>query len=287
MLLMNQNELLQNQNGLLNNQNTLIKHQMSLEEAGRRSALVVLMSNIMDKVDREIEEQKRANPRDSLFSLSQSLIGQIAALSHSFKPYRYLVEGDTLILEPLSPERGQLLITLSMLPLDTLTLFQIYDASTFSNSDLKEAVLIGAVLVGANLVGANLVGANLTWADLRGADLRGADLSHADLRGANLSDADLTLADLILAYLSGANFQRASLKGADLIGAYLIETNLKDADLAFSDLRGADLKDVSLSLGQAEDVESLEGCQNLHDSIKTSLLKTRSHLFEDPFKENK
>ncbi|MCE7924166.1 MAG: hypothetical protein DYG98_14025 [Haliscomenobacteraceae bacterium CHB4] len=82
--------LLMNQNELLNNQNALIQRQMSLEEANRRSALIVLMSNIMDKVDREIEEQKRINPKDTVFSLSQSLIGQIAALSHSFKPYRYL-----------------------------------------------------------------------------------------------------------------------------------------------------------------------------------------------------
>ena len=114
--------LLLNQNELLNNQNTLIQRQMSLEEASRRSALILLMSNILDKVDREIEEQKRTNPRDSVFTLSKSLIGQIVALSHSFKPYRYL-EGDSLISKPLSPERGQLLITLTRLPLPSIFFF--------------------------------------------------------------------------------------------------------------------------------------------------------------------
>lgn len=54
--------LLMNQNDLLNSQNALIQRQMSLEEANRRSALVVLMSNIMDKVDREIERQQDALP---------------------------------------------------------------------------------------------------------------------------------------------------------------------------------------------------------------------------------
>ena len=83
--------LLVNQNDLLENQNTLIQRQMSLEEASRRSALVMLMSNIMDKVDDEIKEQKselrskgisKAVVDTMKFSLSQSLIGQIAALSH-------------------------------------------------------------------------------------------------------------------------------------------------------------------------------------------------------------
>ena len=114
--------LLVNQNELLQNQNQLIKNQMSLEEASRRGALVMLMSNIFDKVDDEIAEQKaemsvwQIEITDSTkYSLSQSLIGQIAALSYSFKPYKFM-DGDTMIGRPLSPERGQLLVTICGLP---------------------------------------------------------------------------------------------------------------------------------------------------------------------------
>ena len=62
---MNQNDLLKAQNLKIDDQTTLLKsqtevakRQMLLEEASRRSNLVVLMSNIMDKVDREIEAQQ-------------------------------------------------------------------------------------------------------------------------------------------------------------------------------------------------------------------------------------
>ena len=216
-LLMNQNELLQSQNDLVANQtellrkqNKLIENQMSLEEASRRGSLVVLMSNIFDKVDDEIALQraemikkgKRVND-DTKFTISRSLIGQIAALSQAFKPYRFL-DGDTLIGRPLSPERGQLLVTITRLPLDTLTINRIYNQSTFEDANLSGANLSGANLSGANLSGAflidaNLNGANLSRADLRKADLRGADLRGAYLRGANLSGADL----------NGANLSRA------------------------------------------------------------------------------
>ena len=151
--------LLMNQNELLNNQNALIQRQMSLEEANRRSALIVLMSNIIDKADKEIEGQQKGLSKSAhekkRYTLSQSLIGQIAALSHSFKPYRYM-EGDTLISWPLSPERGQLLITITSLPLDTTTFISIYGTATFQKADLKKAILFDRYLSGADLSGADL-----------------------------------------------------------------------------------------------------------------------------------
>jgi hypothetical protein len=65
LLLVNQNELLRNQNNLVANQtellskqNKLIENQISLEDASRRGSLVVLMSNIFDKVDDEIALQR-------------------------------------------------------------------------------------------------------------------------------------------------------------------------------------------------------------------------------------
>jgi uncharacterized protein YjbI with pentapeptide repeats len=303
LLLMNQNELLEAQNIKIDSQTNLMRkqtelaqkqtelaqQQMSLSEASRRSALVVLMSNIMDKVDREIEsQQKRLSFKQKekrKYKLSQSLIGQIVALSHSFKPYQYM-EMDSLIEWPLSPERGQLLITLSLLPLDTATLHKVYKSATFESADLKNAVLNKAYLSranfsganfsgadfneadlsGANLSGADLIGADLSRADLRGADLSGAILVWVGLRGANLSDAilidaDLTEAILVKTDLSGAILRGADFSGANLAGADLNEAvlcgvflgrdgwegaDLSDANLRGADLRGADLRGADL-----------------------------------------
>jgi uncharacterized protein YjbI with pentapeptide repeats len=303
--------LLMNQNELLNNQNTLIERQMNLEEANRRSTLVVLMSNIMDKVDREIAEQQierkltRSARDTAYYSLSQSLIGQIAALSHSFKPYRYMNE-DTLILKALSPERGQLLITLSRLPLDTNTLYKIYEKSTFvqaeligamlgsanlSWADLVEADLRGAHLIRANLVEANLRGANLSGATLIGADLRRADLSRADffwaeLRGANLSRAYLVEADLRGANLSGANLigaylRRADLSGADFFKADLSGANLKGANLVEADLSGANLSGANLNFNQITQAKSLYNCEGLDDSLRMKIERIHPHVFKN------
>lgn len=87
----------------------------------------MLMSNIFDKVDREIERQRdtmKVVTDSKKFSVSQSLIGQIAALSQAFKPYRYM-DGDTMIGGALSPERGQLLVTIMRLPASPSLLNQL------------------------------------------------------------------------------------------------------------------------------------------------------------------
>jgi len=311
--------LLMNQNELLKAQNEKIDRQMQLEEATRRSALVVLMSNILDKVDREIESQQKGlsikAKEQKKYTISQSLIGQIAALSHSFKPYQYM-DTDTLIGKPLSPERGQLLITLTLLPLDTNTFRKIYRSATFESAGLRDAILDMAYLKGANLrradlrgaylIGADLRGAYLARADLRdtefiGADLIGteferAELDRADFRGADLRAADLSMANLRRAYLaevclSGANLSGANLSGANLREANLTEanlteanlngTNLKEADLSRADLSEVDLTETKkLTIAQLSKTSTLYGVKNLNDSLSIALQKQYPGLFE-------
>lgn len=224
---------------LLVNQNQLIKHQMFLEEASRRGALVMLMSNIFDKVDREIERQRdtmKVVTDSTKFKLSQSLIGQIAALSQAFKPYRFM-DGGELIKNPLSPERGQLLITITRLPLDTGTFRSIYQRSTFESADLNEAELSEADLRSAKLKDSRLINAHLDWSNLGDANLWNADLREANLSNASLSNASL----------SNANLTRAYLREADLKGAHFREANLSRANLSGSDLRGASMWMANLS----------------------------------------
>lgn len=297
---------------LLVNQNQLIKHQMSLEEASRRGALVMLMSNIFDKVDREIERQRdtmKMVTDSTRFSLSQSLIGQIAALSQAFKPYRFM-EGEELIEKPLSPERGQLLVTITRLPLDSVSLIKIYRQSTFEAADLRmanlnetnlrEADLSGADLGKADLGGANLYRttlyradlretdlelANLRWADLREANLREANLIMAKLNGAELIETDLTMTDLSGADFSETGFYRVNLSSAKLLGANLSEanfnlTNLSDADLMLANLSEANFKMAfNLSKEQVIEARNLYNCKLPKNIDMEKLKKEKPELF--------
>ena len=213
-------ERLDVQNDLIKAQNKRLVQQTYLQEAERRSSLIFLLSNIMDEVAYELRESK-----SSTRILTPNLTGQIIALSARLKPYRYL-DGDSLIKKPLSPERGQLLISLSNSDLNDSTTFTIYKKGTFGYAELKDAYFIHPKWNGIFLRKADLSGAYFPKAELVNSNLRHANLSYADLNGANLSSADLG---------------HANLKHTDLKDAVLFETNLSNADL-----RGANFTDVSL-----------------------------------------
>ena len=231
------------QNDLITQQNEKITKQVFLEEASRRNNLVLLMDNILAKVNSEITDENK--------KLSTPLIGRIQALSQGFQPYYFLDDSTNLTKQKYSPERGQLLLALANSGIDTTTMDIIFDKATFSSAYLKGAKLDSLYLRGADLREADLQRADLREADLQGAnlryaDLQGANLRDADLQGANLRDADLQGANLRDADLQGADLKDADLQGvylwsADLQGAYLRDADLQGADLWSADLQGADL----------------------------------------------
>ncbi len=216
-LLFNQNKLLARQNELLHRQNYRLDQQTYLQEAGRRSSLIFLMGNLLDAIDRELKSDVgRPGVRD----LSPQIIGQIVALSNSLRPYRYL-ENDSLIAREISPERGQLLLSLVHSEIDNGSLARIFLTADFSYAELSDAILAGEYLAGINL--------------------READFSRADLNGANLSGTDLNRADLSSAILVGTLLTRANLSDTDLREAIIQQTDLRGASLYGTDLRGVDL----------------------------------------------
>ena len=249
-----QNQKLEDQTKLFEKQNEKIDNQIQLEESNRRGALIVMMSNIMDKVDDELTNDWND---DKKRNLSPQLIGRISALSQSFRPYRFW-QDSSLIEKPLSPERGQLLLALANSAFDSLAYVNIYRNATFEDSYLH-----GANLHGANLSGANLREADLLRADLRGAILRGTDLSRvsfiaADLSGANLSKANLSGANLSKvnlskADLSGANLVKANFRGANLSGANLSKANLYEANLSRMISVGADFRGARFNIKNIKD----------------------------------
>lgn len=143
---------------------------------------------------------------------------------------------EALIPEPLSPERGQLAMTLvrSRVAVD-------WGQISLRHADLQGQVLSGVDLRDADLRGASLRGANLSFSDLRGAILADADMRHATLIGANLEATDLGGADLRRATLGGADLGAADLEGADLRDAVFFGVVLSDPILGRSILSGASL----------------------------------------------
>ena len=94
------------QNKLIEKQNYRVEQQTHLIEASRRSSQMFVMSDVLSDLNKELE-----NPKNIDRKISKTLTGRIISLSSAMKPYKYL-ENDTLIKRALSPERGQLLITL-------------------------------------------------------------------------------------------------------------------------------------------------------------------------------
>lgn len=221
-----QNKLLETQT---QNQNKRIEEQSELIESVRKGNQVVLMSNVLENVEAELNTNG---------TLSDAIIARVAALSYSFKPYRYFEEGG-LSDRWLSPERGQLLLALSLMSIDSTSFDKIKQSTSFSHADLRGAELPGAALGGTNLNRSDFQDANLRGADLTGADLRQANFSGANFETANLSYANLERADLSWAKMNKANLVEAYLDGADMTSAGLRHASLTGASLRYANLNAA------------------------------------------------
>ncbi len=277
LLLYNQNKLLTQQNELLIRQNIRLDQQTYLQEAERRSALILLMGNLLDALDNELKEDfGQKNVRD----LSPQLIGRIIALSSGLKPYRYL-ESDSLIAKEISPERGQLLLSILSSEIDNSSLRRIFQSADFSYAELEGAALAGEFLEGINLREADLSKANLNGAHLMGADLDKADLSGAILAGADLRKANLSETDLRETYITDVDFRGASLYGADLRGVDLTDSDLRRAFLREALLDSAAVPDFHwLEAIGAVQRDSIIGLQYLNDLYYLDSVEREPGSFE-------
>lgn len=289
-LIYRQNEQIQAQ---IQAQNQRSQEQSKMIESFKRSNLVHLMGNVLDRVDEELKE----NPERIL---SDATIARIAAQSYSCKPYHY-IDGDSMALNKLSPERGQLLLALSFMEIDSASFAKIKAEVPFEGADLRGADLQGVDLSGCNLKGAdfkdadlrranlshafleeaslwgakmdsaNLRGcvfkrAEMSWVEMNGSDLRkadfdGAKLNNAQLRKVNLAEARLQWAELESAMLNGANLYRTDFEGANLTKANLekidlTEGNLMKANLTEANLAGAQFAHTTVREGWMEKLEN-------------------------------
>lgn len=243
-ILFTQNSLLEKQNRLIQQQNTRLDQQTYLQEAERRSSLVFQLGNILDGLDKEVKEDVGEK---GLRDLSPELRGRIMSLSRLLKPYKYL-ENDTLIPNPLSPERGQLLVSILNSELDLNTLRKIYTNSDFSFSDLT---------------GSNLVHFDFHQIRLFNSDLTGSYIHKSDFNGAKLLSIKLDSSTI-----QDTSFQGADLKGSSFVGSDILYTSFLNANLEFAnlknttllgvDFKGANLKDVNLEYARVSSRDWLD-----------------------------
>ena len=252
--------LLYNQNQLLEKQNEKIDAQIQLEESNRRGALIVMMSNIMDKVDDELTTDWN---NDKKRNLSPQLIGRISALSQSFSPYRFW-QDTSLIEKPLSPERGQLLLALVKSDLDTNTYKTIYNETTFES---------------AYLDGAKLNSAFLKSADLNNASLRDVFLVGANMNDIKLMNADISNSIILKSFLNNARLEDINFSGTNL---WLTELNRAimtgDINLFETDLRDVELNYASVSWNNMEErlnEWNVKGKENIIKTYKMTLLSKK------------
>ncbi len=258
-LLSIQTYILNTQNQLLAAQNDRLDQQINLEEGSRRSSLIFLMSNIMDKMGDEL----KASPKNIL---SDALIGRIVSLSQALRPYRYL-ENDVLIKQPLSPERGQLLISLTNSHLHESTYEKLFSKADFSYADLKNAkfdedYMEGVELSFANLQGASFRNTDLEYANLIGANLQGAKFEETYMNGINFSDADLRNSLMANVKMTYATLKNTDLRYSEVSGdfryAIFDGIRLDSIKMGFLDIEGVEIRDSKLmSFVDTNDVASI------------------------------
>lgn len=266
-------------NALLQSQNERLDVQTHLAEAQRRSSLVFELTRILDLVG----EQRAKTPNTkTLISPSQEVGARIVGLTRSLRPYYYvsypteqrrpaaasnlaptsdllrlstLTFGNSIAPQlgsrPLSPERGQLLVSLAAAKVDFLA--QSLGGATFSYADFS----------GTKLLDLDLTSVDLASASFNNSEVRGV-VFHSPNRGG--PGARLDRADFTCARISGTYFGSATLDGAkfayvemstihmDAIRQSGMEIPLPEIDsvhLARADLTNADFHGVRLTYGTA------------------------------------
>ncbi len=219
-----------------------IEANSAMLESNRKASSIALINNLIEKIEYEI----KIRPNDIL---DEEIIARIVLLNATFQPTLYLDE-DSLSSQKLSFERGQLLLMLASLNLDSSSFHQIKQQVSFLGADLR-----GADLRNINLSGIDLREANFQEADLSDANLSQARLNktfwrESKLKNVNLSKADLQNANFDWANLLEADLREANLNGASMNSAILSQANLEKAKITWANLNGAFLNQANLTAAE-------------------------------------
>jgi uncharacterized protein YjbI with pentapeptide repeats len=289
----------------LENQNTLITVQNELAEAQRRSSLNIELSEIMNEINKELSEKEnipkpirpegfKRGHKLGKFILSNVTSSRIVAISHSFKPYRSLIDTNNLIDKSsvqeikkllslkannfftskynvddflsesyLSPERGQLLIALTKIKIKLEGVGGLGQLSNFHYSDLRSA----------NLRKSDIRSVKIDFSDLGNTNLDYAIFDEASMEGVSLNKARGTHTRFVSSDLFRASFDNSTFPSANFKDAFLVDASFKHADLMQANLSGSNVEGVDFE-GVNLEGANLEGILNYKkiSSIKGALV---------------
>ncbi|WP_170110755.1 pentapeptide repeat-containing protein [Flavilitoribacter nigricans] len=258
-LLNRQNSLLDAQNSLFNVQNKKVEYQSellneqvketqiqsNLQDATRISSLVFLMSNILDEVSNEKRAQSGQNTEHG-YRISDDLIGRIIALSRSLRPYK-LLENKDLSKRLLSPERGQLFISLMYAGLDTVSLGKIFAEANFSYSDIGSIRLENKFLKNVNLSNSYFPESSFINIDCSSCNLTGAVATQTVFFNTNFDSANFSGAHLTGSAFTLTSFNKTIFSGASIYATNYQLTKFTDVDLSDLNMEFVWLKNVSFN----------------------------------------
>ncbi|WP_298426170.1 pentapeptide repeat-containing protein [uncultured Kordia sp.] len=237
-----QTTLVEQQVEILGSQNNMIDQQIHIAEATRRSSQMIILDGILRDINIELNTGKK--------ELSSNLTARIISLSHSIKPYKFFDYQIDSISKLLSPERSQLLYSISYNDLEN---------SYVSNQLFKKT---------------NFEYADLDRLDLKNKKLNNVNLRYASLKKTLLHKAELKKAILREAYIVNAGFPNAIMNGIDLRNTYLEDVNLSGAILTKANLENTIFKNLDLSK-----IDSLDnvrvGRYNWFQYVKDSMIAVK------------
>jgi len=287
-LLFWQNRLISNQNRLISTQTSLdstnmdlLTTQNRLIESDRRSSLIMLMSDIMNQVSIELNQ-------DPSRKLSDPTIARIVGLSHSFKPYWHKhYSQDTF--QFYSPERGQLLQNIALAEINNETSNQIYAKGNFEYSDLENAMLRNTYLRGINLSHSNLKKCDFEFTDLEKGSFRNCIIDSTIFRRCPLRESSFDSrihyssfydSDLTNSRFKSSKITMSNFDGALLEGAYLYNSTIYNCDFIDTDLTAAR---IAICGTLSKDEYVLDGMPNIGiicTSTFNNNLRTASYIID-------
>ena len=246
------------------NNNKRILELTEITESIRKSNQVNLMSNVLNQVEAEINLKPNG-------PLSDAIIARISALSFSLKPYK-IFEGDSLSDRELSPERGQLLIALALMGIDSVSFAKIKQTATFAKADLRGVKLYSVDLNHINLEAADLSFSELTRVNLKHANLKKVWLKSSVVDSCVFNMSIITNSNMYKSIFRNCNFAKVTLPESNLTYTTFNECSFALSNLKFSDFSNSQFERLNFTNTNLEHA-NLSFCNLKNSDFRHSCLK--------------
>jgi len=196
-------------------------------------------SVILDSTIWRIREEHRDNGNVSLES-----IATLKAINRIFIPN--LIEYSDRYTIKTSPERGQMLLLLKALNLDSISFSRIINSISFEYADLRKADLVGSNLEGINLKNAMLQESNLNQVNFSNAIISDANFEKSTMKGAVLSNTIATNSNfqwvnMDSITITNSTFHESLMQNSTLNHAQIQRSNFHRSVLSFVKMNNAEI----------------------------------------------